>query len=110
MPIICAARGNRLVDPLQFELLRPAGELVENLSPTNSRVSFSRWLENALINLRFHRLHTRRINPARPRLHSFNDGQALSAGASYLAPRIRANRCTPPASVIPSSMRTAVAV
>lgn len=66
------------VDPSQFALLMLVGELVQNLSHTNVRIGFGRWLEKLFVDPRFHRLHHMRVDPARPALHNCNYGQVLS--------------------------------
>ena len=65
------------VDPSQFALLMLTGELMQNLSHTNVRIGFGRWLDKIFVDPRFHRLHHMRVDPARPSLHKCNYGQVL---------------------------------
>ncbi|MGH8122411.1 MAG: sterol desaturase family protein [Rudaea sp.] len=77
--IILATAGLVMgVDISQFALLELLSELVQNLSHTNTRLGFGRYLEKCFVDPRFHRLHHMRVNPHRPTLHNCNFGQVLS--------------------------------
>ena len=77
--VILASVGLAMgVDPSQFALLMLVGELVQNLSHTNVRLGFGRWMERVFVDPRFHRLHHMRVDPTRPGLHNCNYGQVLS--------------------------------
>lgn len=66
------------VDPEQFALLMLTGELVQNMSHTNTRLGFGPVLNKVLVDPRFHRLHHMLIDHDRPDLHNCNFGQVLS--------------------------------
>lgn len=66
------------VDPDQFAWLMLVGELVQNLSHTNTRVGFGRVFNHLVVDPKFHRLHHMLVDPDRPGLHNCNFGQALS--------------------------------
>ncbi len=77
--IILATAGLVMgVDAAQFALLELLSELVQNLSHTNTRLGFGRYVEKCFVDPRFHRLHHMRVNPQRPNLHNCNFGQVLS--------------------------------
>ncbi len=66
------------VEPDQFAWLMLLGELVQNLSHTNTRLGFGPVLERVLVDPKFHRLHHMLVDPERPTLHNCNFGQVLS--------------------------------
>jgi sterol desaturase/sphingolipid hydroxylase (fatty acid hydroxylase superfamily) len=66
------------VDPDQFAWLMLLGELVQNLSHTNTRLGFGRVLGHVLVDPKFHRLHHMLIDHERPTLHNCNFGQVFS--------------------------------
>ena len=66
------------VDPDQFAWLMLIGELVQNLSHTNTRLGFGRFFGRIFVDPGFHRLHHMLVDPERPGLHNCNFGQVLS--------------------------------
>ncbi|MBS0380825.1 MAG: sterol desaturase family protein [Proteobacteria bacterium] len=66
------------VDPDEFAWLMLIGELVQNLSHTNTRLGFGRIFNHLVVDPKFHRLHHMLVDPDRPKLHNCNFGQALS--------------------------------
>lgn len=66
------------IDPEQFALLVLLGELVQNISHTNTRLGFGRYLEKVFVDPKFHRLHHMIMDYERPDLHNCNYGQVLS--------------------------------
>ncbi len=66
------------VDPDEFAWLMLLGELVQNLSHTNTRLGFGRVLQRVFVDPKFHRLHHMLVDPERPKLHNCNYGQVLS--------------------------------
>lgn len=66
------------VDPDEFAWLMLLGELVQNLSHTNTRLGFGRLFERVFVDPKFHRLHHMLVDPTRPKLHNCNFGQVLS--------------------------------
>ena len=66
------------IDVGQFALLVLTSQLVQELSHTNTRLHFGRFLERLLVDPRFHRLHHMRVDPSRPSLHDCNYGQVLT--------------------------------
>lgn len=66
------------VDPDEFAWLMLLGELVQNLSHTNTRLGFGRLFEKLFVDPKFHRLHHMLVDPERPGLHNCNYGQVFS--------------------------------
>jgi hypothetical protein len=66
------------VDPDEFAWLMLLGELVQNLSHTNTRLGFGRLFERLFVDPKFHRLHHMLVDPERPGLHNCNFGQVFS--------------------------------
>ncbi len=66
------------VDPDEFAWLMLIGELVQNLSHTNTRLGFGRVFNHCFVDPKFHRLHHMLIDPDRPQLHNCNFGQVFS--------------------------------
>jgi sterol desaturase/sphingolipid hydroxylase (fatty acid hydroxylase superfamily) len=65
------------VKPNEFALLMLLGELVQNFSHANVRISFGPVFEKVLVGPRYHRLHHMIVDPARPGLHNCNFSQAF---------------------------------
>ncbi len=65
------------VAPSEFALLMLLGELVQNFSHANVRISFGPVFEKVLVGPKFHRLHHMIVDPARPGLHNCNFSQAF---------------------------------
>lgn len=76
---VLAAVGQLMgVDVGQFALLELLSQLMQELSHTNTRIGFGKFLERLLVDPRFHRLHHMRVDPSRPDLHNSNYGQLLA--------------------------------
>jgi len=66
------------VDAAQFALLELVSQFMQELSHTNVRLGFGRFLGRVFVDPRFHRLHHMRLDPDRPHLHDCNYGQVLA--------------------------------
>jgi sterol desaturase/sphingolipid hydroxylase (fatty acid hydroxylase superfamily) len=66
------------VDVAQFALLELLSQLMQELSHTNTRLGFGKWVERIFVDPRFHRLHHMRVDQSRPNLHNCNFGQLFS--------------------------------
>lgn len=66
------------VNPDQFAWLMLTGELVQNLSHTNTRLGFGPVFGRLFVDPKFHRLHHMLVDPDRPQLHNCNFGQVFS--------------------------------
>lgn len=77
--MLLAAVGQFMgVDVGQFALLELVSQLMQELSHTNTRWGFGKYIERLIVDPRFHRLHHMRVDPARPNLHNCNYGQLFS--------------------------------